>query len=132
MFEFTIKTPERRHWVRIFDSKKHHSISSAFKNMCLGKGRKQLQKVKQGAGVLTSLKSDFTQPKSHTKVQCLFLLHTKFSCCDNIAPRNSKNKCYKELHLSRSSGGLSTGVASIFMQGGRKSDIMDLSYYHEL
>ena len=35
---------------RIFDSKRHHSISSAFKNMCFEKGRrccqKQLQKVK--------------------------------------------------------------------------------------
>ena len=42
---------------RIFDSKRHHSISSAFKNMCFEKGRrgckKQLQKVKQGARVLT-------------------------------------------------------------------------------
>ena len=32
--------------LRIFDSKKHHSISSVFKNMCFGKGKKQLQKVK--------------------------------------------------------------------------------------
>ena len=59
-------------------------------------------------------------------------LHIKFSCSDNIVPRNGKTKCYKELHLSRYSGGLSTGVASIFMRGGRKSDIMDILYSHEL
>ena len=121
---------------RVFGSIRHHSISSAFKNRCFGKGRiccrKKLQKVKQGARVLTELKSDFTQTKFQTKVQCLFFLHTKFSCSDNITARNSKTKCYKELHLSRFSGGLSTGVASIFMRGGRKSDIMDFLYYHEL
>ena len=59
-------------------------------------------------------------------------LHVKFSCSDNIAVRNSKTKCYKELHLCRCSGGLSTGVASIFMRGDRKSDIMDFLYYYEL
>ena len=51
---------------------------------------------------------------------------------DNITARNSNTKCYKELHLSRCSGGLSTGVASIFMRGGRKSDIKDFVFYHEL
>ena len=56
----------------------------------------------------------------------------KFPCSDNIAATNSKTKCYKELHLSRRSGVLSTDVASIFMQGGRKSDIMDFLYYHKL
>ena len=33
---------------------------------------------------------------------------------------------------SRFSVELSTGVASFFMQGGRKSDIMELLHYHEL
>ena len=117
---------------RIFDSIRHHSISSAFKNMCFGKGRKQLQKLNQGARVLTQLKSDFLQPKFQTKLQCLFLLHIKFSCSDNITPRNIKTKCYKVLHLSRCNGGQSTGVASIFMWGGRKSDIMNFLYYHQL
>ena len=42
---------------------------------------------------------------------------TEKSCSDNIAARNSKTKCYKELHLSRCGGGHSTGVASIFMRG---------------
>ena len=55
-----------------------------------------------------------------------------FFISDNIAAKNSKTNCYKELRLSRCSGGLSTGVASVFMRGGRKSDIMDFLYYHEL
>ena len=46
--------------------------------------------------------------------------------------RNSKTKCYKELHLSRSSGGISTGAARIFVRGGGKYDIIDPLYYHEL
>ena len=50
-------------------------------------------------------------------------LQIKFSCPDNITARNSKVKYYKELHLSRCIGGLSTDIASIFVQGGRKSDI---------
>ena len=52
--------------------------------------------------------------------QCLFFyififLHIKFFCSDNTKARNSK--CYKKLHLSRCNGGLSTDIASIFMQG---------------
>ena len=39
----------------------------------------------------------------------------KFSCTDNITARNSKTKCYEELHLSGCSGGLRTGIASIFV-----------------
>ena len=61
-----------------------------------------------------------------------FFLHIKFPCSDKIAARNSKTKCYKELHLSKRSGVLSTDVARIFMQGGHKSDIMDFLYYHKL
>ena len=59
-------------------------------------------------------------------------LHIKISCSDNITARNSKTESYKELHLSRCSGGLSTDVAPIFMREGRKSDIMDFLSYHEL
>ena len=62
------------------------------------------------------------------KVNVFYFLHIKLYC-SNIAARNSKTKCYKELHLSRCSGTLSTGLASIFRQGGRKSDFL---YYHEL
>ena len=62
----------------------------------------------------------------------IFFLHIKFSCSDNITARNSKTKCFKVLHLGRFSGGLSTGIASIFMRGGRKSGIMNFLYYHEL
>ena len=55
-----------------FDSIRHQSILSAFKNMCFGKGRrccpKKLKKVKQGARVLTYVKRDFTQLKFQTKV----------------------------------------------------------------
>ena len=58
----------------------------------------------------------------------VFLLHIKFSCSDNITPRNSKT----EPHLSRCSEEFSTGVTSIFMWGGRKFDIMDFLCYHEL
>ena len=39
---------------------------------------------------------------------------------------------YKELNLSRCSGGLRTGVTSTFMQGGRKSGVMDYLFYYEL
>ena len=87
---------------------------------------KKVTKSKIGSKGFTLI-SDFTQPKFRTKVQCLFFLYIKFSCSDNIAARNSKIKCYEELHLSRFSGGFSTGVA-IFMRGGRKSDIMDFLY----
>ena len=59
-------------------------------------------------------------------------LHIKFSCCDNITAGNSETKCYKDLHLIRCSGGLNSGIASIFMRGGCKSDVMDFLYYHEL
>ena len=45
---------------------------------------------------------------------------------------SSKTKCYKELDLSRCGGGLTTDVVSIFMRGGRKSDIMDFLLYREL
>ena len=43
-------------------------------------------------------------------------------------PETVKPKCYKEQILSRFSGVLSTGVSSIFIQGGRKSDIMGVLY----
>ena len=39
-----------------------------------------------------------------------------------------ETECYKKLHFSRGSGGLNTGVASMLMQGGRKSDIVDFLY----
>ena len=58
----------------------------------------------------------------------VFFFHVKFSCSDNITARNSKSESYKMLHL----GGLSTVVANIFMQGVRKSDIMDFLFYYEL
>ena len=61
----------------------------------------------------------------------MFFAYQIFLLC-NIAARNSKPKCYKELHFSRCSGSLRTGVASIFMRRGRKSDIMAFLYYHEL
>ena len=49
-----------------------------------------------------------------------------------MTPRKRKTKFYKELYLSKYGGGLSTGVASIFMRGGLKSDIMVFLFYHEL
>ena len=45
-----------------------------------------------------------------------------------IQPETVKPKCYKEQILSRFGGVLSTGVSSIFIQGGRKSDIMGVLY----
>ena len=85
---------------RIFDSVRQHSISSAFKNMCFGKGRRccreKLQKVKYVARVLTLPKSNCIQSKFQTKVQCLFFLHSKFSGSGDITARNSKTRCYKE------------------------------------
>ena len=67
----------------------------------------------------------FNLTKISNQSSMLFFLHIKFSCSDNITARNSKTKCYKELHLSNCSGGLSTGVSSIFMRTGRKSHIKD-------
>ena len=55
----------------------------------------------------------------------MFFLYIKLSCSDNITARYSKTKCYKELHLSTCGGDHGTGVAIIFMQEGRKFDIMD-------
>ena len=66
------------------------------------------------------------------KFNVYFFLHVKFSCSNNITARNSKTKCGKELYLSKCSGGLSTGLANIFMRRGRKSDIVDFLFYHEL
>ena len=43
-------------------------------------------------------------------------------------PETVKLNVKKKLPLSRCSEGLSTDVASIFMQGCRKSDIMDFLY----
>ena len=91
---------------RIFESIRHHSISGAFKNMCFRKGRRCYRKT--------------------------FFLHIKFSCSDNITVRNNKAKFCKELHLNRCSEGLNTGVPSIFLQGGLKSDTMDFYIKHEL
>ena len=54
--------------------------------------------------------------------QSCFFLRIKFTCYDNITARNSK------LNFNRCGGGLSTGVAIIFMRGDRKSDIMDFLY----
>ena len=93
---------------------------------------KTVTKSKIGSTGFNLTKIDFTQPKFQTNVQFLFLLRIKYSCSDNTTPRNSKTKYYKELHLSRCNGGLSSGAASIFMREGRKSDIMDILYYHEL
>ena len=62
------------------------------------------------------------------KFNVYFFLQMKFSCSDNITARISKIKCYKKLHLNRCSGGPSSGVASIFLRGGRKSDIIDFIY----
>ena len=55
-------------------------------------------------------------------------LPSKFSCSDIITARNSLTKFYKKLHLSRCSEGLSTGVASISMPEGRRSDITNFLY----
>ena len=65
-------------------------------------------------------------------IEKLFFLHIKFSCSDNITVRNNKAKFCKELHLNRCSEGLNTGVPSIFLQGGLKSDTMDFYIKHEL
>ena len=121
--------------LRIFDSIRHHSISGACKNICFGKGRrflsKKVTKSKIGSKNFDLTKNWFHSTKISNQISMLFLLfflHIKFSCSDNITARNSKNKCYKKVHISRCSGGLSTGVASIFMLGGCKSDIMDFLY----
>ena len=76
---------------------------------------------------MVSLSQNF-KPEFSVFVFILFFFAYQISCSDNITPSNSKTKCYKELHLSRCSGGLSTSVASIFMWGGPKSDIMDFLY----
>ena len=106
---------------RIFDSKRHHSILSTFKNMFW-----ERQKT------VTKSKIRSTGFTGFTLTGFNFLLHIKFSGSDYFTPRSSKTKCYKELNLSRCSEGLSTGVAGIFMRGGRKSDVMDFLYDHEL
>ena len=98
---------------------------SAFKKMCFGKGRcyrKKVETSKIGSQGLTSLKSVFTKSKFQTKVQCLLFLHVKFSCSDNITTATN----------SKTYWGLSTDVVSIFMRGGRKSDMTDILFYHEL
>ena len=119
---------------RIFDSIRHHSISSAFKSMCFGKGRrccgKKVTKSEIGRKGFNLIKKWFNSTEiSNQSRMCIFFffffLDVKFYCYDNITARNSKTKCCKELHLSRCSGGLSIYVTSIFMRGGRKSDNMD-------
>ena len=120
---------------RIFDSVRHHSISSTFKNICSEKGRrcrKKVTKSKIGSKGFNRTKKWLNSTKISNQSSMFIFLHVKFSCSDNVTARNSKTKCYKKLHLSRCSGGLNTYVASIFMQGGRKYDIMDFLFYHEL
>ena len=113
---------------RIFDSIRHHSISSAFKSMCFGKGRRccgqKVTKSKIGSKGFNLTKKWFnsTEISNQSRMCIYFFLHVKFSCSDNITARHSKTKYCKELHLSRCSGGLSIYVTSIFMGGGRKSD----------
>ena len=79
---------------RIFGSIRHHPISSAFRNMCFRKGRrcqsKKLQKVKQEARILTKLKSDFSQLKFQTKVQCLFFCTSNFVALIILQPETVK------------------------------------------
>ena len=120
---------------KIFDSIRDHSISSAFKNMGFQKGRrcyrKKVTKSKIGSKGFNLTKKWFQSTDIWNQSSMFVFLHIKFSCSDNITPRNSKTECYKELHFSRFSEGLSTGVASVFMRGGRKSDIMDFLFYHE-
>ena len=96
---------------------------------------KKVTKSKIGSKGFNLTKKWFQSTKiSNQSSMVIFFvfMHTKFPCSDNITARNSKTKYYKELHLSRFSGGLSTSVASIFMRGGRKFDIVDFLYYHEL
>ena len=93
---------------------------------------KKVTKFKIGSNGFNLTKKWFHSTKtSNQSLMFLFIfifLHIKFSCCDNITGRNSKPKCYKELHLNKYIGRPNTSVTSIFMQGGRKSDIMDVLY----
>ena len=91
---------------------------------------KKVTKSKIGSKCFNLTKKRFhsTEISNQSSMFIFVFLHIKFSCSDNIIVRNSKTNCYKELHLSRCSESLSTGVASIFMQGGCESDIMDVLY----
>ena len=66
--------------------------------------------------------------KPKFNVYLFIYLHFKFFCSDNITPRNSKTKYYKELNLSKCSGSLCTDEASTFMGGGLKYGIVDILY----
>ena len=58
-----------------------------------------------------------------------YYLHMKFSCSDNIIPETVKLNVTKRYILVDVVGVLAlTGVASIFVRGGRKSDIIDFLY----
>ena len=81
---------------------------------------KNVTKSKIGCNGFNQLKSGLTQRIFYTKVQCLiFLCTSNFLALIILQPETVKlrapSKSYKELNLSRCSGGLSTGLTSTFM-----------------
>ena len=88
---------------------------------------RKITKSKIGNKDFNLTKKWFNSTEISNQSSMFIFVHVNFSCFDNITAKNSKTKCYKQLYLSRCSGGggLSFDVVRIFLQGGRKSDIMD-------
>ena len=86
---------------------------------------KKVTKSKIGSKDFNLTKKWFNSTEISNQNSMFIFVQVKFSCFDNITAKSSKTKCYKQLHLSGCSGGLSFDVVSILLRGGRKSDIMD-------
>ena len=87
---------------------------------------RKITKSKIGNKDFNLTKKWFNSIEISNQSSMFIFVHVNFSCFDNITAKNSKTKCYKQLYLSRcSGGGLNFDVVRIFLQGGRKSDIMD-------
>ena len=97
-----------------------HRVLIYFPQMCFSKGRrcrrKKLQKVKQGARVLTQLKNNSTQPKFQTKVQCLFFCVSNFLSLIILQPETVKLNVTKSYILLDVVGVLAL-VQPGFLQG---------------
>ena len=136
MFKVNNKDTRTPLTFRIFDSIRHHSSSSAFKNMCFWKGRrccwKNVTKSRTCSKCYNLTKKWFNSTEISNHSSMFIFLHIKFFYSNNNTAKNSKTKCYKELHLADVVAVLVLMQPTFFLREGHKSDIMDFLFYHEL
>ena len=123
---------------RIFDSIRHHSILSAFKDMGFEKGRrccqKKVTKSKIGSKGFNLTKKWFPSTEiSNQRSMFIFFCTSIFFSLILLQPQTVKLYVTKSYILVDVVGVLAVMyVVRIFMRGGHKSDIMNFLFYHEL